>query len=83
LFDYFRSYPLTTDSIIEHVFTNVYLQEDSKGKVEEWEIDNAVMWADAMAYQLAEEGVPVVRHVVQKKKDSDVRSIRSVYEQVV
>lgn len=38
------------------------------------------MWADAMAYRLGEEGVPVVRHVVEKEKDTDVKSVKKVYE---
>jgi hypothetical protein len=35
LFDYFNSNPVTTDAIIEHVFTNVYL-EDGKRDLKEW-----------------------------------------------
>lgn len=79
LFDYFNHYPLSTDAVIEHVFTNVYVAE-GKDKAEEWEIDNAIMWADALGYKLGEEGVPVVRHLLKGGKASDADSVKALYE---
>lgn len=51
LFEYFTHYNISTDSVLENTYINVYIGEN-KDDIREWDVDNAILWADALAYRL-------------------------------
>lgn len=53
LYEYFNYYNISTDQVIESVLTNVYIAED-KNQVKQWDVENAILWADALAFALEE-----------------------------
>lgn len=37
---------------------------ENKDELGQWDIDNAILWADALAYTLEEENIPVIKKVI-------------------
>jgi len=37
--------------VLENAYTNVYIGEN-KDEIRKWDVDNAILWADALAYRL-------------------------------
>jgi hypothetical protein len=49
----------------------VYISE-TKSEIKLWDIDNAILWADALNYQLSEEHIPVMRKVISGGKPGEL-----------
>ena len=58
------------------MYTNVYITEN-KNDIKQWDVDNAVLWADALAFKLSQEGIPVLRDVISSGSKSNIESIQA------
>lgn len=79
LFDYFNHYEISTDAVVESVYTNAYISEN-KNDINEWDIDNAILWADFLAFKLSEEGIPVIRDAVSTEGKPKVESLLALHQ---